>query len=117
MSKLSISLGTIIFWGFIGWFWFGDTITNTFKEITTKNLAVQVKDNNISIDVDQVIDNAIDKVKSKAKAIRNQVDEEITAKKKEREEEKPNPDEGKVMTAEDRLYESKDLYGDQSDKW
>ena len=36
--KSSISLGTIIFWGFLGWVWFGDTISEFFDDITKLSL-------------------------------------------------------------------------------
>ena len=104
--KGSISIGTIIFWLFMGWLWFGDDIKETFHEITTKNLAVQVSDDNIAIDVDKVIENAVEKAKSV-----------ISSEEKQDEKEKPKPSKReKTMVAEPEQDSNDNRYGDFSNK-
>jgi hypothetical protein len=101
--KSSISLGTIIFWGFLGWVWFGDTISEFFDDITKTAAVVTVNGEKKVIDVDKIIDNAV----QKAEAV-------LDSTKKEKEEKpEPHPDEGEIMTAaEDKKFD--DRYGDYS---
>lgn len=105
MAKIkgSISIGTIIFWGFLGWMWFGDSIKEVFHEVTKTVAVVTVNGEKKVIDVDKIIDSAV----KKAESIIEVADEEEKPKPK------PNPDEGKKMIAK----ESDDKYGDPDEKW
>lgn len=107
-ARSGISIGTIAFWGVLGWFWFGDTL----KDFVSKKVEVTVKEDTIKIDASDFVE----KVKAKVNDIKNQI-EEVDNKKKQKEE-NPNPDEERIMTAEeDSRYKSNDLYGNQDDKW
>jgi len=97
-----ISLGTLMFWGFIGWLWFGDTITGFFHT----NVEIKVQDEKIEVDLDKTLDT----LKTKIDNVKNEITKEVEKKK-----EKTNPDEGKVMTAEKNekdKFSSDDKYGD-----
>jgi hypothetical protein len=108
--KKSISFGTIIFWGFIGWMWFGDTISEVFDDITKTAAVVTVNGEKKVIDVDKLIDNAVKKA-----------EEAIESVKKDDPEPPPNPDEGKEMIAEqksnDKFPTHENLYGGSQDKY
>ena len=99
--KTKISIGGIIFWGFIAWIWIGDTVTDVFHEITKTAVVATIDGEKTVIDVDKLIDNAVKKAES------------IIDEKKE--EPKPNPDEGKEMIAEKN--DEDDIYGNTDDKW
>jgi len=99
--RSSISFGTIIFWAFLGWMWFGDTITEVFHEITKTAVVATVDGEKTVIDVDKLIDNAVKKAESL-----------IESEKKP--EPEPEPTKDKEMVAEKN---EDDLYGNTDDKW
>jgi hypothetical protein len=101
--KAKISLGSIIFWGFIGWMWIGDTVTEVFHEITKTAVVATVDGEKTVIDVDKLIDNAVKKAES------------VIAD--DSESEPPPPPKEKEMIAKDDNFSNDDLYGDQGDKY
>lgn len=116
-ARRSIGFGTIIFWGFLGWVWFGDTIKETFQDVTKSVAVVTVNGEKKVIDVDEVLK----KVDVVIKDTIEEVDQ-LIADKKEESKPEPEPDKPKkkekVMTAnDDKFGNSDDLYGDTDTKW
>lgn len=114
MSKVrsGISIGTILFWGFLGWMLFGDFIRVFFRS----NVEIKVQDEKIEVDVDKTISDLKTKI--------NDAKDKIVKEFEKKQEEKPNSDEGRVMTVKDDIednndFKSDDRYGDydNSDKY
>ncbi len=110
-SRSGISIGTIIFWGAIGWFWFGDTISNVLH----KTVEVTVNEEKLEVNMDKTVE----KVKTVLNDFKEIAEKEII-KKKEKMEKPTNPDEGKVMTAEEDTednFSSDDRFGDIENRY
>lgn len=110
-SRSRISIGTLVFWGFVGWFWFGDSI----KGFIESDVNIKVNEKKIDIDVDEIIDVA----KSKINDIRNKVDAELEKKKELKEfEAKPVKETTFNNQNSDDIFDnSDDIYGDRDSKW
>ena len=109
--KIKFSLGTIIFWCFLGWMWFGDTVTEVFHDITKTAAVVTVNGEKKVIDVDKLIDNAVKKAESVVQSVEKKMDEKPKPE--------PHPDEGKEMIAEkyEKFPDHNHLYGGSQDKY
>lgn len=110
-ARSGISIGTIIFWIAIGWFWFGDTITSVFN----KTVEVTVNEEKVAVNIDKTVE----QIKTVINDFKETAEKEI-AKKKRVKEENPNTNEDKVVVDEkntENNFSHDDRYGDSDEKW
>lgn len=128
-SSGGISIGTLIFWGFIGWYWFGDNIKEFFSDKVDVKIEVsqQVNENSEEVidEINQAIKDAAEKIKAEEVmdningALKDTTDrlKKLNKRISDNIEKEENKEVIPQEKTQENSFSNDDRYGDYEEKW